>query len=86
MVEGRQDLPLGHYLLLEVEVGDVLLLQYLERINLVVLVGAHQQHFGVAALPNHTQSHIIVDGAHSKNIINNLHIDIGVRFKALFGL
>jgi len=51
--ETYQDATFGHGVLVLVAPDDLVLLQYFERVLLVGVLLRDQQHFAVAALPNH---------------------------------
>ena len=55
MLNGSKDLLLSHYMLLLILFEDVFLLEHLQRIELVVLEMAHQQHLSIGALADHRQ-------------------------------
>lgn len=70
VVHGGKHLPFRHYLFLEVQLRDVLLLENLHGIDLIVLVVANQQNLSIATLADDTQQHEILDRGHLKCYYN----------------
>jgi hypothetical protein len=60
MRDGGEYLLLIHDVLFLVLLEDVLLLEHLHRVDLLVLLAAHQQHLRVRAPPDHRQQAVVL--------------------------